>query len=279
MDKKYSRVYVEITNVCNKSCSFCHGTKREPGFISTSQFEIIAQNLVGYTDYLYFHLMGEPLLHPDLKSLVSIASSLGFKTAITTNGTLLTERAEELLSSDLYKINISLHSFEDGTHSEFLKYIEGCVDFADKASSKGILTVLRLWNKGFDGGRNDEIYSIITERFGCEMLVSDRGARLRHRLHLEYGERFDWPDQNAEELGDRVFCHGLGDHFGILCDGSVVPCCLDSDGVMTLGNVLSTPLTEILESDFALAVKNGFREKRAVADLCRRCGYARRFKI
>ena len=279
MAKQYSRVYVEITNICNRSCSFCPGTKRELKSLTAAEFDIIARKLSPLTDYVYLHLMGEPLTHPDLPELISIASSHGLKVAITTNGTLLPKRAAELLESDVYKVSISVHSFEDGTDEDYERYINGCIDFADKASEKGILTVFRLWNVGHDGGRNERTVNMLKARFAEPWTYGKRGARIRHRLHLEYGERFAWPDADMESLGDEVFCYGLGDHFGVLSDGTVVPCCLDKDADIPLGNALSGNLSEILASERAENIRCGFAAHRAEEELCKRCGYARRFKV
>ncbi|MBQ7363855.1 MAG: SPASM domain-containing protein [Clostridia bacterium] len=276
--KKYSRAYVEITNVCNKDCSFCPGTSRAGRFMSREEFDCVANKLVGVTDYLYLHLMGEPLLHPELSDFIGLAVSRGFKCAVTTNGTLLT-KCPELIDSGVYKVNISVHSFEDGADTDYRQYLNGCFDFADRASRAGILTVLRLWNRGTDGGRNIDTEALLHERFGPPESVGVRGERLRPRLHLEYGERFDWPSMDIESLGEHVFCHGLGDHFAVLSDGRVVPCCLDKDGDMTLGNVFCEDIEAILSSERARNIRDGFEKKRAAEELCRRCGYARRFKI
>ena len=275
--KKYSRVYVEITNICNRNCSFCPGTTRPLTRLSVDKFEYIAKSLVGLTDYIYFHVMGEPLTHPDLAELIKCGSDLGFKCAITTNGTLLARVEREILSSNLYKINISVHSFEDGEEESYLSYINSIADFADKSSAAGILTVLRLWNKGHDGGLNDKTLEILQNRLSGEWKWGSRGARIRHKLHLEYGDRFDWPDMEANNLGDQVFCYGLGDHFGILSDGRVIPCCLDREGAITLGNIFDTPIDQILSSERAEAIRRGFEKKCAVEELCQKCGYARRF--
>ena len=277
--KKYSRVYVEITNICNRSCSFCPGTVREKKRMSVDEFSYVCDALVGVTDYLYLHVMGEPLTHPELTELIAVGKSRGFKIAITTNGTLLPRLGDELISAQPYKVNISLHSFEEGTTEEHLKYISGCLDFADRASLAGILITVRLWNKGYDAGRNIDTINIMKEKFPGDWTYGERGARIRHRLHLEEGERFDWPDMKAADLGERVFCHGLGDHFGILSDGTVVPCCLDREGAIALGNIFESDIRDILSGERALAISEGFRCKRAVEELCRRCGYARRFKL
>ena len=246
--KKYSRVYVEITNLCNRSCSFCPGTKRAPKTLTKDEFRTVVLKLRGVTDYIYLHVMGEPLIHPDLSEFIGIASDMGYKVAITTNGTLLPKRGEALLNSKIYKVNISIHSFEEGTDGEYLSYIHNCLDFADKASERGILVTLRLWNKGYDKGRNIDTLSLLREKFPGDWVYGERGARIRHRLHLEEGERFSWPDLNADYLGERVFCHGLGDHFGILSDGRVIPCCLDREGAIALGSIFENDIEEILSS-------------------------------
>lgn len=279
MSEKYSRVYVEITNICNRNCSFCPGTKREKKRLTLDEFIFISKKLRPLTDYLYLHVMGEPLTHPELISMIRSATELGFKVAITTNGTLLPVVGEQLLTSGVYKVNVSLHSFEEGSAEQHLTYINNCIDFAKAASERGILTTLRLWNKGYDAGRNVDTLAIIRKKFPGDWVYGARGARITHKLHLEEGERFDWPDMEAEELGDRVFCHGLGDHFAILSDGRVVPCCLDREGAITLGNVFADDLNSVLNGERASAMCEGFAKKRATEELCRRCGYARRFKL
>ena len=276
-DKKYSRVYVEITNICNRSCSFCPGTTRRKERMPLDRFKQIVGSLVGITDYLYLHVMGEPLTHPDLFDMIAYATSLGFKCAITTNGTLIDERADGLIASGVYKVNLSLHSFEGGSEEQHIAYIDSLCRFADRASTAGVLTVLRLWNRDYDGGLNDQTLRLIQSRLAGEWEWSSRGARIRHKLHLEYGDRFDWPDMKATPVGDSLFCYGLRDHFGILCDGSVIPCCLDREGTITLGNILDTPIREILSSHRAEKILRGFDQRCAVEELCKRCGYATRF--
>ena len=278
--KKYSRVYLEIGNICNMNCSFCHGTKRAPLQMSAENFRIAAEKLRPVTDYLYLHLMGEPLCHPELIKIIAIACELGFKCAITTNGTLLCKLGKALLDSGVYKINISLHSFEKASSEQKSSYIRSCLSFADAASKKGILTVLRLWNGEGNSGKNSDSTELIAEYFSSESFVfGARGYRIRNKLHVEYGEKFDWPDPSAADMGENVFCYGLSDHFGVLADGTVVPCCLDSDANIPLGNIFSEDIEKILTSERADAIRCGFSEHKAAEPLCRRCGYARRFKI
>ena len=273
----YGRVYVEITNLCNRSCSFCPGTAREGRQMTAEEFRTIAGKLTGVTKYLYYHLMGEPLTHPKLPEMIRIATELGFRSAITTNGTLLPSRGQALIDAGVYKVNISVHSFEDGKVEDYVNYIRGCLDFAAKAADAGVLVVLRLWNQGFDEGRNDSTVALIRQAFPEPWKESPRGIRLREKVYLEYGDRFQWPDMAAEDRGAQVFCYGLRDHFGVLCDGTVVPCCLDREGAIPLGNLFRQEIGEILDSGRARAMVQGFSCRKATEELCRKCGYARRF--
>ena len=281
----YSKAYVEITNICNMNCSFCHGTKRALRRMTFGEFSRVVGSLRGVTEYLYLHVLGEPLTHPLLPSFIEYATKNGFKVAITTNGTLIDKLGDSLIRAGVYKVNISLHSFEKQNSQDLQKaYIDSCIDFAERASAQGVLCILRLWNRTANEGSpesvlNEYTMQLLHERFGSDWRFSNRGARIHDKLHLEYGDRFEWPDANIASLGERVFCHGLSDQFAILCDGTVTPCCLDAEGDMALGNIFETDIRTILSSERALAIKQGFAKKLAVEPLCRRCGYARRFKI
>lgn len=273
----YSRVYVEITNICNMHCSFCHGHHRAPRQMTEAEYARVLEQLAGKTQYIYHHLMGEPLVHPLLPQFIQMACRSGFRPMLTTNGTLLDRCGAALLVPGLHKINISLHSFEGNDPSAHRQYIAKVADFAHKANNAGIIISLRLWNHGCDEDRNQTALECLKENLAGQWTENTRGYRIRDKLFLEWGERFTWPDKDAPEEGSALYCHGMQDHFGILSDGTVVPCCLDSDGVIALGNVFREELSAILESDRAKAIKEGFRQRRATESLCRRCGYARKF--
>lgn len=273
----YSRAYVEITNVCNMNCSFCHGHSRQKRFMSLQEFSHILDQLEGKTQYVYYHLMGEPLLHPQLPQFLTLAAQRGFRSVITTNGTLLKKWGQELLDAGLHKISISLHSFEGKATAAHKAYLQEVADFADTASKAGVVVVLRLWNRGFDGGMNDQTLDFLKSAIDGQWAENTRGIRIRDKFYLEWGDRFQWPDRDAPVQGEQFFCYGMRDHFGILCDGTVVPCCLDSEGVIALGNVFTEDLSAILLSSRATAIAKGFDRHTASEDLCRRCGYAQRF--
>ena len=276
--KRFQKIYLEISNICNLKCSFCPGTKRTPKAMTEDVFACLLPRLRPWTDYLYFHLMGEPLCHPKLGRFLEIAGSNGFKVILTTNGTLLQNRQEQLFASPaLHKVNISLHAFEANDLAvPFETYLSNCFQFA-KAAEGNKLVVFRLWNHGGAEERNAEILHALEAVFPKPWTEGRKGIRIGNRIFLEYGDKFDWPDLGADDNGDRVFCYGLRDQLGILCDGTVVPCCLDHEGDLALGNVLESPLEEILASPRAQAIYHGFQQRKAAEELCRKCGYARRF--
>ena len=274
----YSRAYVEITNICNMRCTFCHGHSRKMRQLTREEFAHILRQLQGQTGYVYYHLMGEPLTHPNLPEFLAMARQQGFKSVITTNGTLLHKVLPALLEAGLHKLSISLHSFEQDDEETFRTYLSHVAQAAITAAEAGTVVVLRLWNKGFDKGRNDLALEFLQNAIPGQWKENTRGFRIREKFYLEWGDRFQWPDQQAQDYGSKMSCRGLGDHFGILCDGTVVPCCLDSEGTLALGNVFREELTDILASSRAKAIREGFQNQNAAEDLCRRCGYAQRFK-
>lgn len=276
---RFAKVYIEISNLCNLSCRFCPGTKRPKGRMDLERFSSILKKLKGYTEFVYFHLMGEPLLHPNLPQFLDVAGQMGFKVILTTNGTLLEERKELLLSSPaVHKVNISLHAFEANDLSvPFETYVDGCLNYG-KAAEGNKLTVFRLWNSGGEDKQNGLLLQKLEEVFPKPWKDGRKGTQLASKVYLEPGEKFDWPDLNAPEEEGPYFCYGLRDQIGILWDGTVVPCCLDHEGDIPLGNILTQTMEEILGSDRAKAIYDGFSKKEAAEPLCRRCGYARRFK-
>ena len=273
----YNKVYIEITNICNINCSFCHGHSRAPHRMSKEEFEFILGKLTQHTKYIYYHLMGEPLTHPLLPDFIKLAGEYGYKSIITTNGTLLNKRKDELLSAGVHKVNISLHCFEDGDDESYISYVSSLADFAKAAADTGTIVVFRLWNKGYDGGKNEIALNLLSQNITGDWAENTRGIRVRDKIFVEFGERFEWPDSSAEIKGNKFFCYGLKDQFGILADGTVVPCCLDSDGVINLGNIFSEDINSILSSERATAIAEGFKQGKASETLCQKCGYAQRF--
>lgn len=276
--KRFNKIYLEISNVCNLKCNFCPGTKRSRRIMTEVEFSSLLPKLRPWSDFLYFHLMGEPLCHPQLERFLQLAGDAGFKVILTTNGTLLKKQEAVLLRSPaLHKVNISLHAFEANDLSmPFTEYLTQCFDFG-KAAIGEKLVVYRLWNSGGADERNAEILEAMEAAFPKPWKVERKGTRIGDRVYLEYGDKFDWPDLSAEDGGDQVFCYGLRDQIGVLCDGTVVPCCLDHEGDLVLGNLFEESMEEILDRPRSKAIYEGFGNKKAAEELCRKCGYARRF--
>ncbi len=272
----HRKVYLEITNRCNLACSFCPGTSRMPHSMTEEEFSFLASRVSEWAEYIYYHLMGEPTAHPLLTRFIEISHGLSMKSVITTNGTLLRQKGDALIAAKPHKVSISVHSFEANENGDFDAYIDGCTDFARKAAKAGIYAVLRLWNldgrtDGALNRRNEAIIERFHNAFGGEWVTTRSGFRMSDRVFLEWGDKFDWPDINGEVLSEEGFCYGLRDQIGVLCDGTVVPCCLDRNGDIALGNLFEHRLDEILSSERARTVYDGFTSHRCEEALCKRC--------
>ena len=271
-----NKAYLEITNACNLSCSFCHGTRRAIRYMSPSEFTLAATRLRPFADYLYFHLMGEPLLHHGIGDFLRIAGELGFRVILTTNGTLLKKKADVLLSAPaLHKVSISLHAYEANEMGiPLYTYLGDCFDFCAEAAKKGIIAVMRLWNIGGEDALNSRILDALHTRFEGEWTETYSSYKLGEKIYLEWGEKFDWPDLSSPDYGGDHSCYGLRDQIGVLSDGTVVPCCLDADGEIALGNIFYEELDAILSKPRAIELKESFMRRSITEPLCRRCGFA-----
>ena len=275
------KAYVEITNICNLRCAFCPGTARAPRVMAPDEFSTVLDKLRGRVSYIYPHVMGEPLLHPKLGELLEIAAAHGMRVCVTTNGTLLGERAETLLAAPaLHKVSVSLHSVEEngGGDAEARDYLERVWSFAARAAARGVIVALRLWNEGAADALNGAILDYLRAKTGAEAWPEPRAHsfRLAENLYLERERAFEWPDLGAGEVPTE-FCYALRGQLGVLADGTAVPCCLDHEGDLALGNLFTQELDEILNGERARAILDGFSRRRSAEALCRRCGYALRF--
>ena len=277
--KRFRQIYIEITNICNLSCPFCPGTSRAQGFMDMELFEKAARESALWADQIYLHVLGEPLLHPDFPQIISFCGSIALPVSVTTNGTLLSSKGEALLDRAVRQVNISLHAHDD----TFIEH--NIIPFVLRAASErpDLYINLRLWDLDSFEGRSSEAVIALLER-SLEVSIDRtalswrKGRVLRGRVYLHRDTVFAWPGDAAEERREG-FCHGLGTHCAILADGTVVPCCLDRNGDMALGNIRDKTLADILSSPRAVAIKEGFDRSELVEDLCRRCTFCRRFGI
>ena len=291
MMKKLKKIYIEITNQCNLACVFCPKTKRKPEFMTMDMFRKIVEQIRPFTDYIYFHVKGEPLLHKEISTFLDISYEKGLQVNITTNGTRIQEVQDQIMHKPaLRQMNFSLHSF-DGNQgiTDKDQYIDHILFFVKKAIKyTDMIISLRLWNLEKDNGvhnerkTNRDILQRIEEEFDLpyqiqEKMIPGRGIKISDRVYLNQDYEFQWPDLQIKEESKTGFCYGLRHQAAILVDGTVVPCCLDGEGIIRLGNIYETPFSEIIEGKRARNLYEGFSRREAVEELCRKCGYRKRF--
>lgn len=273
IENMIDRCYIEITNTCNLNCDFCPKHHRRKRQLSAEEFNLITDKVRGKVCFLYFHLMGEPLLHPLLPQFVRMANEKGFKTVLTSNGTLL-HRCLPLLDALPHKIQLSLHSHESNARGELASYMQEVMIFSMQAAEKGTCMVLRLWNQGGRDQENEEVMRLIEQYVPKPWKERPDGFRLAAHLYLEFDRKFEWPtagEKSPKKEKKQLFCKALIKQIGVLSDGSLVPCCLDHDGDVVLGNLLHQSLEEILASPRAQALIDGFKHHTASEKLCQNC--------
>lgn len=281
--KRFKSAYIEITNTCNLACTFCPKTTRKKEFMTVKNFDFIVKNITSFTEYIYLHLMGEPLLHPEFCKIIEIAKSYDLSIKITTNGTLLAENIELLSAKPVKQINISLQSIlaNDIDKKQYLANMYQAITKIREINNNTIIH-LRLWNslENRINSGNTFIREFLLEKYNVDIFGNQdiaNGHKLSDKLLLLYANEFIWPNENNLDYKGEAFCHGLRNQIGILVDGTVVPCCLDNNGSLALGNIFDTPLNEILESQPSKALYEGFSNHIAIMELCKHCEYRTRF--
>ncbi|MDD3239730.1 MAG: radical SAM protein [Lachnospira sp.] len=281
---RFKRIYIEITSSCNLKCSFCQETKREPRFMSVDEFRHVLAEIRPYTNYIYLHVKGEPLLHPQFGEILRLCKESNITVNVTTNGTLLKKRLPELIQYPVHQINLSIHSADDNDcinmDTYFKDVFESCETLLSQTNteiSMRLWTVQTLEKEKPQNSSDISTNSQNTSSMKKPGLFGQSNFRVKDRLHINVQSPFEWPDVNNDYYCDRGFCQGLRTHIAILSNGSVVPCCLDGNSVMELGNIFSTHLERILSSNRAVAFREGFHGKRAVEPLCQHCSFKERF--
>lgn len=254
----FNRIYIEITNICNLNCAFCKEDNRPKQSLSIEQYKHILSKIKGYTNHIYLHVKGEPLLHKDIEEILNI--SRDFKVNITTNGRLIKEKIDIINKSNIRQINISLHSYDNlDDIKELLKIIE---EINSNVS-------LRVWNDTID------IVHLLEDYYNIK--INKKRSTIKDKLFIDIDKEFTWPDINGDIINEQGTCYGLRKQLAILVDGTVVPCCLDQDGMINLGNIFDNTLEEILNKERPKTITNNFRNNKLTEELCKRCGYIDRF--
>lgn len=295
---RFNRVYIEVSNICNLQCHFCPEVERANQILSKENFEEILRQVKPYTDQVCLHVMGEPLAHPDFASFVDLCSAAELQVQITTNATLLKpQNVEALLSKAVRQVNISLQSFaanlkSDDYFEKLERYLNSIFQFVDRACKErpDLYVQFRLWNQGavesdLESKVNLEMLKRIEEKFQVQVDFSKINLRFKksyplgQKFSIQFDSRFRWPNMNDEILSDIGFCHALTSHIAIHADGKVVPCCLDKEAKIELGNIFETKFSEILASERLQNMKKAFAKGIACETLCQRCDFIQRFSL
>lgn len=288
--KRFHKINIEISNICNLQCSFCPEVQRTKKLMELSLFRRVIQQVAPLTEQVCFHLMGDPLIHPELAEFVAVCEEFGAPIFLVTNGVLLREKQAALLLNPAFRqVNFSLHSFSDNfPERDPSGYLERIFAYTERAflERPDLYVNFRLWNLNDPrgtGAQNREVLRRIEARFGVRVPEDEvdvrvqKSRKIKNRLYLHFDTEFTWPSLALPILGEEGRCYGLSTHFGILADGTVVPCCLDQEGRIPLGQIAERPILEILDDPRSRAIVEGFKRGKLVEDLCRRCQYIERF--
>ena len=277
--KKYKKIYIEITNICNLACSFCSVDNRVKESMNIDSFEEVMKKINDYTDYVYLHVKGEPLLHPNLSKILDICLKYNKQVNITTNGTLIDKKIDILTHPAVRQINISLHSENNKEN-----YLEDINKNVEKLKDK--IVIFRYWT--LDSNKLDKKSTNIVENLKkyyklspeiVEKLKVEKHVKIRDNLYVDKALEFVWPSLDNDYYNDKGTCYALKDQLAILVDGTVVPCCLDSSGIIKLGNIFEDDMINIINSKRYQDMLLGFRNRCVNEELCKKCSFKDRLII
>ncbi len=259
----FKKIYIEITNNCNLNCSFCPKNSRNKQFIDVENFKIILDKIKNHTKYLYFHLMGEPLLHPNINELIEIACK-EYYINITTNGYLI----KNIKNKNIRQINISLHSYEEIYNKDLDTYLSDVFESTDDLKENTYINY-RLWTKS---KHHEKIIAKLNKYYN-QNIDGKKSTKLAKNVFLEIEQEFIWPSLNNDYYNEHGTCKGTIDHIGILVDGTVVPCCLDYEGIINLGNIYKSKLSDIIMNDSFTSIQKGFKDNTKIEEMCKHCNF------
>ena len=289
-------VYIEITNVCNLHCSFCPCGTQSQGdrtFMDSKLFDdcITGAQEIGATS-VYFHVLGEPTLHPGFAHYLKKLEQTPLKLTLTTNGTTIERVGRQILASPAVRqVNFSTHAYAELPRETAERHLQNVLDFCRIATIERpeLYINLRLWNVGAEEATpwNSYMLGRIRETFGVDVTPGHFCSRhksfnITGRLYLHEDTRFEWPKPNekVENRDERIAgtCRALDTHVAILHDGRVVACCLDHSGQITLGHIAEQTLSEILQTPLVCELREGFAQHELRHPFCQNCSFCKRFK-
>jgi len=262
------KIYLEITNGCNLNCDFCIKNKRKVTNITYDNYMYIINKIKNYTNELYLHVLGEPLMHKEINNFINYATDKGLLVNITTNGYLIDKIKD---NHNIHRLNISMHSFNSKYGISINDYLNNLFTVIDSIRNKTFVS-LRLW---VSSKYNNDILTYINQRYGTNIneLSDNQKIKITNNLMIDTFHEFIWPDLNNKYYSEKGRCMGLIDHIGILSDGRIIPCCLDSKGVITLGNIYENDLDQVFDSKRVKSMIDGFKTGYKCEELCRHCKF------
>jgi len=278
----FKKIYIEITNICNLKCKFCPETSRKKEFMTIENFEEIIKKVHKYTNLIYLHVKGEPLLHPNLEVILRILEKYNMKANITTNGTLIKEKLEVIKNSKAVRqINFSIHSMMQNEKQE-KTYLQDIFESVEEL--RDIIVSYRLWNlKDIkENDINNQIIEAIEKYYNIQNLkqelMRNEFFKVKENIFINQDTEFVWPNIRNKNIIEKGRCLALKEQIAILVDGTVVPCCLDNNGDIPLGNIFKEILEEILENDKTVTIKKNFENGIITCKLCKTCGFLKRLE-
>jgi MoaA/NifB/PqqE/SkfB family radical SAM enzyme len=244
-----SMYWIDITRLCNLRCIMCpqsRGLRPRPAKMPLDRFQQILDDICENRPLIKLYLSGEPLLHEGLFDMIEYAHGKNCQTAIHTNATLFTEAlSERILSSSLTFLSFSF----DGCTAEVYERLRPPAKFEQVgANIRRFLDLRRRSGRG--PYANVEIIRMRdTEDFLKSFAEEWKACGVEEVSVVDYmtwlGTVPDRRDGKAAIFSGYTPCAAPFQHGCILSDGTVVPCCLDVDGRMPLGNVTEQPFREI----------------------------------
>jgi len=286
---KFYRIYIELTNVCGLRCSFCPTKALPNSTMDLEFFESLIKEAKGFTREIACHVVGDPLTLSNLEAYLDIIAKYQMKAMLTTSGYFMKKQTFETLFHPAVKqINVSLNAFnKNDTSITFEQYMQPILKLChEKIKQKKELFInLRMWNLDeimSEAKFNQELFELLEKAFDVTLDLKSldpqekKSIRLDNKVLLHFDNYFEWPSLKNKNYGHGT-CQGLDSHIGILANGDVIPCCLDSDAVMKLGNIKEQSLKEIVYGKRATAMREGFKIRQCSEEMCLKCSYKDRF--
>ncbi|WQR94273.1 SPASM domain-containing protein [Helicobacter pylori] len=278
--KPFKKIYIELSDICGLQCGFCPNPKNIRGVMPLELFEKICKEAAPLTQMITLHVLGDPCKLKNLNHYLSAARRFSLKVDLVTSGVYWRD-FETLLQDVIYQISISLDAGLDNynkinQHRYIQKILEFCRYKCEKNSE--VFLNLRIQDSTLDKHQN--LIKPFLESFECvslEGLKTQGRARLFKKSFLNIQKTFKWPSLNApnplNQESKIPYCYGLIKQIAILSNGVVVPCCMDTQAHINLGDLNHMPLKDILNSQKAMAIKTHFLKGEALEPLCQNCSY------